>query len=58
MIDYNQVTIIHSIDDLFVSVNDIYEQYDEGAIDYYEAVKILKRICNHFIKAEENIDEN
>jgi transcription elongation factor GreA-like protein len=51
MIDYNQVEINDPIDDLFVSVNDIYEQYDEGEIDHSETIQILKRICEHFIKA-------
>jgi hypothetical protein len=50
MIDYNQTEIDNPLDDLFVSVNDIYEQFDEGAIDYYDAVEILKRTCSHFIK--------
>ena len=56
MIDYNQVVINHTMDDLFVSVNDIYEQYDEGEISYEESVAILKRICNHFL--EETSNEN
>ena len=50
MIDYNKTEIVHPVDDLFVSVNDIYEQYDEGRISYIEALKILNRICSHFIK--------
>lgn len=49
MIDYNQVVINHTMDDLFVSVNDIYEQYDEGSLDYKEAEQILARICKHFL---------
>ena len=43
----------NSIDDLFFSVNDIYAQYDEGSINYDEAVEILARICEHFIKETE-----
>ena len=38
------------LDDLHGSVNDIYTQWDEGSIDYAEAVEILKRVCEHFIK--------
>jgi len=38
------------LDDLHGSVNDIYTQWDEGSIDYAEAVEILTRICEHFIK--------
>jgi len=56
MIDYNQVVINHTIDDLFVSVNDIYEQYDEGRLDYNEAEQILLRICFHFINKSEGIN--
>jgi hypothetical protein len=41
---YNQ------IDELHGSVNDIYTLYVEGSIDYAEAVEILARICEHFIK--------
>ncbi len=41
------------INDLHGSVNDIYEQYDEGRIDSAEAVEILSRICQHFIKETE-----
>jgi hypothetical protein len=49
MIDYNKTTINNPVDDLFVSVNDIYEQYDEGEINYSEAVAILNRVCRHFL---------
>jgi hypothetical protein len=38
------------LDDLHGSVNDIYTQWDEGSIEYAEAVEILTRICEHFIK--------
>jgi hypothetical protein len=41
------------IDDLFFSVNDIYTQWDEGSINYAEAVEILSRVCEHFIKETE-----
>jgi len=44
------------IDDLHTSVNDIYEQYDEGEITKVEAVEILKRICHHFLKETSNED--
>jgi hypothetical protein len=38
------------IDELHGSVNDIYEQYDKGQINFDETVEILTRICEHFIK--------
>jgi hypothetical protein len=38
------------VDDLFFSVNDIYTQYDDGEINYIEAVEILGRVCRHFLK--------
>jgi len=43
----------YTIDDLFISVNDIYEQYDEGEIPLDEANDILKRCCESFIQALE-----
>jgi hypothetical protein len=42
--------ITNPLDDLHGSVNDIYTQYDEGEINYVEAVEILARVCQHFIK--------
>jgi len=56
MIDYNTTSIVTPIDDLFVSVNDIYEQYDEGKIDYYDAEQILLRICFFFINKSKGIN--
>jgi hypothetical protein len=41
------------IDELHGSVNDIYEQYDKGQINFDETVEILLRICKHFIKETE-----
>jgi hypothetical protein len=38
------------IEDLHFSVNDIFAQYDDGEINYIEAVEILGRVCQHFIK--------
>jgi hypothetical protein len=38
------------IDELHGSVNDIYEQYDRGQINFDEAVEILKRIAEEFLK--------
>ena len=40
-----------TIDDLFCSVNDIFEQYDEGYIPLDEANDILKRCCEAFIQS-------
>ena len=56
MKDYNTTEITNPVDDLFVSVNDIYEQYDEGRINYPESIAILKRICKHFLKETSNED--
>jgi allophanate hydrolase subunit 1 len=44
----------YNIDDLFVSVTDIYAQYDEGEISYAEAREILKRCCEAFILKDPN----
>jgi hypothetical protein len=41
--------ITNNVDDLFFSVTDIYTQYDEGEINYAEAVVILNRVCRHFL---------
>ena len=38
------------LDDLHQSVNDIYTQWDEGAIEYDTAAEILKRVAEHFLK--------
>lgn len=54
MIDHNTTEITNPVDDLFVSVNDIYENYDEGEITYVETLAILKRICHHFLKETHN----
>jgi hypothetical protein len=60
MKDYSATEINNPLDDLFVSVNDIYEQYDEGRINYPESVAILKRVCNHFLapQPDKNQDLN
>jgi hypothetical protein len=39
------------LDDLHFSVNDIYAQYDEGEINYIEALEILRRVATHFLEA-------
>ena len=39
------------IDDLFFSVTDLYTQYDEGQIEYLEALEILRRVAQHFLEA-------
>lgn len=54
MMHYSAVEINNPLDDLFVSVNDIYEQYDEGKINYPDAIAILKRTTNHFLKVTNN----
>ena len=54
MMHYSAVEITNPLDDLFVSVNDIYEQYDEGELEYQESIAILRRVCNHFLKESLN----
>ncbi|CAB4195778.1 hypothetical protein UFOVP1640_39 [uncultured Caudovirales phage] len=44
----------YTIDDLFCSVTDIYEQLDEGQIPYEQAREILKRCCEAFILNDPN----
>jgi len=44
----------YTIDDLFCSVTDIYEQLDEGQIEYKDAREILKRCCEAFILNDPN----
>ncbi|MFZ4380037.1 MAG: hypothetical protein ACOYN1_09795 [Polynucleobacter sp.] len=39
------------IDDLHASVNDIYEQYDDGKIDIDEAVNILRLVAQYFLES-------
>jgi hypothetical protein len=38
-----------TIDDLFISITDVYTQYDEGEIPLAEANDILKRCCQSFL---------
>jgi len=45
-------TLEFTIDDLFGSVNDIYEQFDEGYIPLAEAEDILLRCCEAFIQSK------
>jgi hypothetical protein len=39
------------LDDLHFSINDIYTQYDEGEIEYIEALEILRRVAQHFLES-------
>lgn len=41
---------MNPLDDLFFSVNDTYTQWDEGSIEYVEAVEILRRVAEHFLE--------
>lgn len=43
----------YTIDDLFFSVNDIYEQWDEGEIHYDEASALLVKCCEAFIQSNQ-----
>ena len=39
------------LDDLHFSVNDIYSQWDDGEIEYIEALEILRRVATHFLES-------
>lgn len=40
------------LDELHSSVNDIYAQWDDGKIEYKDAVEILNRVCTNFIEMD------
>lgn len=42
----------YELEDLHVSVNDIFEQFDEGLLDREEARKVLSNCCKAFIKGD------
>ena len=50
--------ILYGIDDLHFSVNDIHEQWDEGAIHYEDAERLLVKCCKEFIKQVEERKQN
>ena len=39
------------LDELHFSVNDLYAQYDDGDIEYLEALEILRRVALHFLES-------
>jgi hypothetical protein len=39
------------LDDLHFSVNDLYTQWDDGEIEYLEALEILRRVATHFLES-------
>ena len=41
---------LYTIDDLHFSVNDIHQQWDDGAIHYDDAMALLVKCCEAFIK--------
>ena len=41
----------YTIDDLFLSINDVYSQFDEGEIKRDETVEIFLNCCEQFIKS-------
>ena len=47
----------YDIDGLCASINDIYQQYDEGSIDKAEANRITKLCCEAFIDWHELFNE-
>ena len=40
---------VYSIDDLFISINDIYAQFDGGKMDEKEAYELALMCCREFI---------
>jgi hypothetical protein len=38
------------IENLHFSINDIFAQYDDGEINYIEALEILRRVTEHFLE--------
>ena len=40
---------VYSIDDLFISINDIYAQFDGGKMDEKEAYQLALMCCREFI---------
>jgi hypothetical protein len=49
-IEKNKVSSKYTIDDLFLSINDVYAQFDDGKIDHSQTVEIFLNCCNQFIK--------
>ena len=43
----------YNIDDLHFSLNDIYEQWDDGKIHHDDAVELLVKCCKAFIQFNE-----
>jgi hypothetical protein len=41
----------YTVDDLFLSVNDVFNQFDSGKIKHAETVEIFLNCCNEFIKS-------
>ena len=40
----------YQLEDLFQSINDIFEQYDMGKIQLFKAQILAKQCCEHFVK--------
>jgi len=45
----------YQLEDLFQSINDIFEQYDMGKIQLFKAEILAKQCCEHFVKELENV---
>ena len=45
----------YQLEDLFQSINDIFEQYDMGKIQLFKAEILAKQCCEHFVKGLENV---
>lgn len=43
----------YTIDDLFVDVNEIYSEFDEGNEDYNQVVNALRVCCRAFLQYHE-----
>jgi len=43
----------YTVDDLFVDVNEIYSEFDEGNEDYNQVVNALRLCCQSFLQYHE-----
>jgi hypothetical protein len=41
---------VYSVEDLHVSINDIYEQFDVGSLTLDETKELMLLCCNEFVK--------
>ena len=54
-IEKNEPSDKYNIDDLFLSVNDIYSQFDSGLINHKQTTKIILDCCKQFVKSNSEV---